>query len=188
MASGTLEFRDSLQNADLVIAIIQRLVDARQKRHGIKLEAFGTCRIDARLDAVHIPSVPWHMFNASVPESILPLWNIKTRRFSPSRIEQAYNARSAVKDAQTELSGRRSQLLQQYFANSMNGDDNSSVLEDIQAYNRGNPPNAITGEVIVKAIRQKQKARLKKERGLALSRKDEHLRALGRYGNYDPML
>lgn len=108
--------------------------------------------------------------------------------FSPSRIEQAYSARSAVKDAQTELSSRRSQLLQQYFANSMNGDDNTDVLEDIQAYNRGNPTNAITGEVIVKAIRQKQKARLKKERGLALSRKDEHLRALGRFGNYDPIL
>lgn len=108
--------------------------------------------------------------------------------FSPSRIEQAYSARSAVKDAQTELSGRRSQLLQQYFMNSTNGDDNSDVLEDIQAYNRGNPTNAITGEVIVKAIRQKQKARLKKERGLALSRKDEHLRALGRFGNYDPVL
>lgn len=108
--------------------------------------------------------------------------------FSPSRIEQAYSARSAVKDAQTELSGRRSQLLQQYFMNSMNGDDNSEVLEDIQAYNRGNPTNAITGEVIVKAIHQKQKARLKKERGLALSRKDEHLRALGRFGNYDPLL
>lgn len=58
----------------------------------------------------------------------------------------------------------------------------------IQAYNRGNPTNAITGEVIVKAIHQKQKARLKKERGLALSRKDEHLRALGRFGNYDPLL
>lgn len=108
--------------------------------------------------------------------------------FSPSRIKQAYSARSAVKDAQTELSGRRSQLLQQYFANSMNGDDNSGVLEEIQAYNRGNPTNAITGEVIVKAIRQKQKARLKKESGLALSRKDEHLRALGRFGNYDPIL
>jgi len=108
--------------------------------------------------------------------------------FSPSRIEQAYRARSAVKDAQTELSGRRSQLLQQYFMNSTNGDDNSDVLEDIQAYNRGNPTNTITGEVIVKAIRQKQKARLKKERGLALSRKDEHLRTLGRFGNYDPIL
>lgn len=113
---------------------------------------------------------------------------IQSLGFSPSRIEQAYSARSAVKDAQSELSDRRSQLLQQYFANSMNGDDNSGVLEDIQAYNRGNPTNAITGEVIVKAIRQKQKARLKKERGLALSRKDEHLRALGRFGNYDPIL
>lgn len=108
--------------------------------------------------------------------------------FSPSRIEQAYSARSAVKDAQSELSDRRSQLLQQYFVNAMNGDDNSDVLNDIQTYNRGNPTNAITGEVIVKAIRQKQKARLKKERGLALSRKDEHLRALGRFGNYDPIL
>ncbi len=54
----------------------------------------------------------------------------------------------------------------------------------IQAYIRGNPSNAITGEVTVKAIRQKQKARLKKEGELVLSKKDEHLRALGRFGNY----
>ncbi|EJI2350910.1 PLxRFG domain-containing protein, partial [Salmonella enterica] len=104
--------------------------------------------------------------------------------FSPSRIGQAYDARTAIKNVQSDLSGRRTQLLQRYFANAMSGDDNSDVLEDIQAYNRSNPTNAITGEVIVKAIRQKQKARLKKERGLALSRKDEHLRALGRFGNY----
>lgn len=108
--------------------------------------------------------------------------------FSPSRIGQAYDARTAIKNVQSDLSGRRTQLLQRYFANAMAGDDNSDVLEDIQAYNRSNPTNAITGEVIVKAIRQKQKARLKKERGLALSRKDEHLRALGRFGNYDPIL
>lgn len=108
--------------------------------------------------------------------------------FSPSRIGQAYDARTAIKNVQSDLSGRRTQLLQRYFANAMAGDDNSDVLEEIQAYNRSNPTNAITGEVIVKAIRQKQKARLKKERGLALSRKDEHLRALGRFGNYDPIL
>ncbi|QIP56105.1 hypothetical protein [Hafnia alvei] len=40
----------------------------------------------------------------------------------------------------------------------------------------------------VRAIRQKQQAWLRKERGLALSRKDEHLRALGRFGDYDPLL
>lgn len=108
--------------------------------------------------------------------------------FSPSRIGQAYDARTAIKNVQSDLSGRRTQLLQLYFVNAMAGDDNSDVLEDIQAYNRSNPTNAITGEVIVKTIRQKQKARLKKERGLALSRKDEHLRALGRFGNYEPIL
>lgn len=108
--------------------------------------------------------------------------------FSPSRIGQAYEARSAVKNVQSELSNRRAQLLQRYFANAMSGDDNEGVLDDIQAYNRSNPTNAITGEIILKAMRQKQKARLKKERGLALSRKDEHLRVLGRFGSYDPVM
>lgn len=108
--------------------------------------------------------------------------------FSPSRIGQAYDARSAVKNVQSELSNRRAQLLQRYFANAMSGDDNGEVLEDIQAYNRSNPTNAITGEIILKTMRQKQKARLKKERGLALSRKDEHLRRLGKFGGYDPIL
>lgn len=107
--------------------------------------------------------------------------------FSPSRIGLAYDARSAVKNVQSELSNRRAQLLQRYFANAMRGDDNEGVLEDIQAYNRSNPTNAITGEIILKAMRQKQKARLKKERGLGLSRKDEHLRALGRFGRYEPI-
>ncbi|ORT71133.1 hypothetical protein B6S66_21060 [Citrobacter werkmanii] len=108
--------------------------------------------------------------------------------FSPSRIGQAYDARSAVKNVQSELSNRRAQLLQRYFANAMSRDDNGEVLEDIQAYNRSNPTNAITGEIILKTMRQKQKARLKKERGLALSRKDEHLRRLGKFGGYDPIL
>lgn len=108
--------------------------------------------------------------------------------FSPSRIGLAYEARSAVKNVQSELSNRRAQLLQRYFANAMRGDDNEGVLEDIQAYNRSNPTKAITGEVILKAMRQKQKARLKKERGLALSRKDEHLRTLGRFGIYDSIM
>ncbi|WP_410739375.1 PLxRFG domain-containing protein [Citrobacter portucalensis] len=108
--------------------------------------------------------------------------------FSPSRIGQAYDARSAVKNVQSELSNRRAQLLQRYFANTMRGDDNEGVLDDIQAYNRSNPTNSITGEIILKAMRQKQKARLKKERGLALSRKDEHLRVLGRFGSYDPVM
>jgi len=108
--------------------------------------------------------------------------------FTPSRIGQAYDARTAIKNVQSDYSTRRSGLLQRYFVNAMNGDDNEDVLEDIRAYNRSNPTNAITGEVIVKAMRQKQKARLKKERGLALSRKDEHLRRLGRFGEYDPIL
>ncbi|HCJ7433590.1 TPA: PLxRFG domain-containing protein [Citrobacter freundii] len=106
--------------------------------------------------------------------------------FSPSRIGLAYDARSAVKNVQSELSNRRAQLLQRYFANTMRGDDNEGVLDDIQAYNRSNPTNAITGEIILKAMRKKQKARLKKERGLALNRKDEHLRVLGRFGDYEP--
>lgn len=108
--------------------------------------------------------------------------------FSPSRIGLAYDARSAVKNVQSELSNRRAQLLQRYFANAMRGDDNEGVLDDIQAYNHSNPTNAITGEIILKAMGQKQKARLKKERGLALSRKDEHLRTLGRFGSYDPIM
>lgn len=108
--------------------------------------------------------------------------------FSPSRIGLAYDARSAVKNVQSELSNRRAQLLQRYFANAMRGDDNEGVLDDIQAYNRSNPTNAITGEIILKAMRQKQKARLKKERGLALSRKEEHLRTLGKFGSYDPIM
>ncbi|MDE9619863.1 hypothetical protein [Citrobacter portucalensis] len=66
--------------------------------------------------------------------------------------------------------------------------EDGGVLEDIQAYNRSNPTNAITGEIILKSMRQKQKARLKKERGLALSRNDEHLRMLGRFGSYKPIL
>lgn len=108
--------------------------------------------------------------------------------FSPSRIGLAYDARSAVKNVQSELSNRRAQLLQRYFENAMRGDDDEGVLEDIQAYNRSNPTNAITGEIILKAMRQKRKARLKKERGLALSRKDEHLRTLGRFGSYGPVM
>jgi hypothetical protein len=43
----------------------------------------------------------------------------------------------------------------------------------------GNPPGFSGGL-------PKQKAKLKKERGLALSRKDEHLRTLGRFGDYEP--
>lgn len=79
-------------------------------------------------------------------------------------------------------------MIQRYFSNAMNGIDNSGVLEDIDAYNCSNPANAITGEVIVKALRQKQKDRLRKARGLALSKKDEHLRQLGRFGDYSPLL
>ena len=108
--------------------------------------------------------------------------------FTPSRIAQAYDARTAVKSVQSDLSGRRSRLLQQYFMNVINGDDNSEVLEDIQAYNRSNPTNPITGDVIMRAIREKQKSRLKKERGLSLSAKDEHLRKLARFGKYEPLL
>ena len=89
---------------------------------------------------------------------------------------------------QSELSNLRAQLLQRYFANAMRGDGNEGVLEDIQAYNRSNPTNTITGEIILKAMRQKQKARLKKERGLALSRRDEHLRMLGRFGKFETTL
>ncbi len=108
--------------------------------------------------------------------------------FTPSRISQAYDSRTAVKNAQGELADQRSQLIQSYFSNVMSGSDNSGVLDQITDYNRSNPTNLISGDTLVRAIRQKQQARLRKERGLALSRKDEHLRALGRFGDYDPLL
>ena len=108
--------------------------------------------------------------------------------FTPSRIGQAYDARTAIKNAQSDASLERSQLMQRYFAGTMNDADNSDVLDDIEDYNRSHPSNPITGEMIVRAVRQKQKDRLRKARGLALSKKDESLRALGRFGDYSPPL
>ena len=107
--------------------------------------------------------------------------------FTPSRIGQAYDARSAIKNVLNEYSDKRSQLLQRFFNATMNGDDTSDIMDDIQSYNEINPQNAISGEVITRSIREKNKARLKKMRGLALSRKDEHFRSLGRFGDSDPL-
>lgn len=108
--------------------------------------------------------------------------------FSPSRIGMAYDARSAIKGAQSEISRERSLLLQRYFQTVMEKGDTSDILDDIQEFNRANPENGITGESIVKSVRAKQRARAKKQRGVALSRKDEHLRKLGRFGDYSPVL
>lgn len=108
--------------------------------------------------------------------------------FTPSRISQAYDSRTAIKNAQSDLSTQRSQLIQSYFSNVMSSNNNAGTLNDIADYNRSNPTNAISGDTLVRAVREKQRARLRKERGLALSRKDEHLRELGRFGNYDPLL
>lgn len=108
--------------------------------------------------------------------------------FSPSRIGMAYDARSAVKGAQSEIQRERSLLLQRYFRTVMEKGDTSDILDDIQEFNHANPENGITGESIVKSVRAKQRARVKKQRGVALSRKDEHLRKLGRFGDYSPVL
>ncbi|MBJ3591164.1 hypothetical protein JGC56_08390 [Salmonella enterica subsp. enterica serovar Saintpaul] len=104
--------------------------------------------------------------------------------FSPSRVGMAYDARSAVKGAQSEISRERSLLLQRYFQTVMEKGDTSDILDDIQEFNRANPENGITGESIVKSVWAKQRARAKKQRGVALSREDEHLRKLGRFGDY----
>lgn len=90
-----------------------------------------------------------------------------------------------------ELGAREEKLPEGMFKESMNPTNVATKLLTLtkpDEVNRSNPTNAITGEIILKAMRQKQKARLKKERGLALSRKDEHLRTLGRFGSYESVL
>jgi len=65
--------------------------------------------------------------------------------FSPARISQGYDSRTAIKNVQGELSGKRSELIQQYFSNVMNQSSNEGVEQDIANFNRSNPMNTITG-------------------------------------------
>lgn len=108
----------------------------------------------------------------------------QTFGFSPLRIGMAYDARSAIKGTQPEIRHERNFLLQRYFNTVMGKGNTSDILDDNQEFNHVNPGNGISEESILKSVRAKQRARVKKQSGVGLERKDEHLPKLGRFGGY----
>lgn len=108
--------------------------------------------------------------------------------FAPARASEMYEARGAVKNAETALAEKRQRLLSAMAQARMDGDTEaaSEAQADIMAFNQRNPEFRITGESVLKSIMARRRAMAQTEGGVQLPRSREILREKGRFAEVTP--
>ena len=89
---------------------------------------------------------------------------------SPARLSEGYEARSAVKNMEQKLAGRRGELMQGYTRAYMKGDYKKAeaLLAEIQQFNLRNPLYGITGDALRQSLRMKYRYKELSQSGIYL--------------------
>ena len=89
---------------------------------------------------------------------------------SPARLSEGYEARSAVKNMEQKLAGRRGELMQGYTRAYMKGDYEKAeaLLAEIQQFNIRNPLYGITGDALRQSLRMKYRYKELSQSGIYL--------------------
>lgn len=116
-----------------------------------------------------------------VEDLSLPELGMKAMGFNPSRIDEAYDNRNRLKNAETHYKERRRKLLNQYYLAVKNKDlrARARALEEINKYNEANKDRPFV-RITRKQIQQSMKARMRASEqtkdGVYLDKRYEFLR------------
>jgi hypothetical protein len=103
--------------------------------------------------------------------------------FSPARAMEAYAGKGAIKSQETRLKQRRQELLNRYARARQSGDDLEDVSDMIKRWNAANPSMAITGETLMKSMRNRAKRQAESENGAYVPKRNRSLTDLGEFAN-----
>lgn len=103
--------------------------------------------------------------------------------FAPARGSEMFEARNAIKNAETVLNEKRQNLLSRMVKARMDLDtaEIADLQSEIQAFNQRNPEFRITMDSILKSMRARRRNMAETEDGVRLPRGKEGLRELGRF-------
>lgn len=89
---------------------------------------------------------------------------------SPARLSEGYEARSAVKNLQSKIGSRRSELVQEYTKAYMEGDQETAnrILLEIQQFNLNYPTFGITGQSLRSSLKLKYRYKDLSQSGIYL--------------------
>lgn len=107
--------------------------------------------------------------------------------FNPARAAEAYEANSAIKNAEKILNGQRKKLLDRWSDAVNAGDEKGKeeVIKDIDGFNEKHPTHRIRGQDRMSSVRSRRNADKRTEGGVELSKKHAPLREKGSFANTD---
>lgn len=103
--------------------------------------------------------------------------------FAPANVSEMYEAKGAVMNAKTAIEEKRKNLLAEVVKARLakDADAERQAREEIRAFNKRNPRQAITSESIRRSLRNRQRNRDNREAGILLPESQEYLRERGRF-------
>ena len=103
--------------------------------------------------------------------------------FAPARGSEMFEARNAVKNAETVLNEKRQRLLSKIVKARIDGDTEAAteLRQDIVEFNQRNPAFRITSDSIIKSTREKRRNMAETEGGIRLPKGKDALRDIGRF-------
>ena len=107
--------------------------------------------------------------------------------FAPARGSEMFEARNAVKNAETAINMKRQRLLSTMVKARLDL-DSAAIMEiqaDIMDFNRRNPAFRITSESIVKSTQAKRRNMAATKAGIRLPKGKDELRELGRFAEVE---
>ena len=104
--------------------------------------------------------------------------------FRSGKFAQAQETKSAIFQADKQLTAIRSDLVRQYALAKRNGDDEQmdKIWEEIKRFNVKYPSNKITKPALMRSIHQRQRRIDDAKDGIYLSKNREYLREYGAFG------
>ena len=107
--------------------------------------------------------------------------------FAPARASEMYEAKGAVKNAETALNEKRQNLLSRMVKARIEGDGTAvqDLQVDIQAFNERNPAFKITMDSIMKSLLAKRRNTAETQDGIRLPKGKDDLRAIGRFAEVE---
>jgi hypothetical protein len=105
--------------------------------------------------------------------------------FSPSRVREATEGKSAIVGAERALQARRSALMEQYAHAKMAGDAEKAedVMAQIKAFNVKHPERGITGPQIAASVIGRKRRIAESENGVYVPRKHRDIIDVGRFAD-----
>ena len=105
--------------------------------------------------------------------------------FAPSRVNEMYEGKSAIKNQETRLDDRKQKLVNRWIQATKAGDDAmaSRIMREMVQFTAKNPAFAITGPGLQQSVKMRAKIQAQTKNGVYMPAKKEELLKEGRFAN-----